>query len=605
MTALAIASRRGHAAAAAAGEPFLGVACSWRGRRWDGRLDAQGRNLALALAQREGMDEIVARIVAARGATLENGAALLAPRLRDLMPDPHTMTDCEAAADRLARAIEQRERVAVFGDYDVDGAASSALVATVLRGLGCEVEIYIPDRVTEGYGPNVPAIEALIERGAKLIVTVDCGTMSHEAIDAAARAGIDVVVIDHHQTGPDLPAAHAVVNPNRQDDLSGLGPLCATGVAFMLMVALRRRLARADFPDLLASLDLVALATVCDMAPLVPLNRAFATTGLMVMNRAQNVGLRALARASRVGGFVAAGDLGFLLGPRINAGGRVGDASLGARLLCETDEGRADEIAARLEGYNRERQQVEANVLRSAMEEAEAEFAGGRPPPIIITARDGWHPGVVGLVASRLKERFDRPAFAIGFDGSGRGSGSGRSVASLDLGRLVREAAAEGLLVKGGGHAMAAGLSLNRCQIEPFEAWLAKEIGDAVAEAARARSLTLDGVVSVGSVTRGFCDALAPAGPYGQGNPEPRFAIEGAYIRQPRVVGERHLAFTIADRMGTTARAIAFGCLGEPLGTLIQAAQDGQRVHLAGRIKPDDWRGGDAGQLHVEDAAFA
>ena len=463
---------------------FLGVERSSTERRWVPRLDRSGTNLALALAQRAGLPEIVARVAAGRGATAEAIDAYLNPRMRDLMPDPLRMTACDVAVERLVRAVERRERVAVFGDYDVDGAASSALVATVLRELGCATEIYIPDRQTEGYGPNPNAVRALRERGAELLVTVDCGTMSFEAIEVANRVGLDVVVIDHHQQGETLPDALAVVNPNREDDLSGLGHLCATGVAFMVLVALRRRLGRAEFPDLKASLDLVALATVCDMVPLRTLNRAFVVQGLQVMNGGRNVGIRALAQSARVSGIVRPGDLGFLLGPRINAGGRVGDASLGAKLLCERDPDRAAEIAARLEGYNRERQAIEASVLADAIDEAEREMRG-EPPPVIVTASDGWHPGVVGLVASRLKDRFDRPAFAIGFDASGRGSGSGRSVPSLDIGRLVRTAAKEGLLLKGGGHAMAAGLTIERERLGAFRAF---------AERAGSNALQADGV---------------------------------------------------------------------------------------------------------------
>ena len=395
-------------------EPFLRVERSALGRRWVSRLDRTGHNLATAIAQRTGMPEIVARVIAARGATLENAATFLKPRVRDTLPDPATLADMDAAVQRLGRAVRDRERVAVFGDYDVDGAASSALVARVLREVGCGVEIYIPDRLTEGYGPNVPAIRALAERGAQLLVTVDCGTASHEPIAAANERGLDCVVIDHHQTGPDLPEAHALVNPNRQDDLSGQEHLCATAVAFLVMVALRRELGSAFRTDLLALLDLVALATVCDMVPLVGVNRAFVTTGLEMMSRGENVGLRALARVAGLHVPFAATDLGFGLGPRINAGGRVGDAALGARLLTTSDPAKAEEIAARLDQFNRERQGIEADVLRAALDEAERELGVGGGPAAIVTASEGWHPGVVGLVASRLKDRFERPAFAIG-----------------------------------------------------------------------------------------------------------------------------------------------------------------------------------------------
>ena len=567
------------------------------------RLSAPGVNVALAISQRLGVPDLVARVLAARGATVENAEAFLAPRMRDLMPDPATMTDCETAVDRLVRAVERRERVAIFGDYDVDGAASSAIVTTVLKQLGCETEIYIPDRVTEGYGPNAPAVRALRERGASVLITVDCGTMSHDAIEIANRIGMDVVVIDHHQQGETLPAAIAVVNPNRNDDLSGLGPLCATGVAFMIMVGLRRRLGQTDFPDLVALLDLVALATVCDMVPLRDLNRAFVVQGIQVLNAGQNVGLRALTQACRVSGYVKPGDLGFLLGPRINAGGRIGDAALGARLLCERDPDRAAEIAARLEGYNRERQAIEANVLADAVGEAEREMRGS-PPSVVVTASDGWHPGVVGLVASRLKDRFDRPAFAIGFDGSGRGTGSGRSIPSLDLGRLVRDATADGLLLKGGGHAMAAGMTIERSRLADFRAFAEDRAKEAVGSD-HVSERAIDGALAAGGATVELVDMLEKAGPYGIGHPKPTFALPNHTMVEVKSVGKGgHIAIRLRDDDGAGLRAIAFRAEGSPVGDLLRSAV-GRRVHVAGTIDRDDYRGRSSVSFRVEDAASA
>ena len=589
-------------AAAGGTEAFLGVERSALGHRWEGRLDAKGRNLALALAQRNGLPEIVARVLAARGATLENVDTFLTPRMRDLMPDPFRMTDCEAATQRLAKAVAARERVAVFGDYDVDGAASSALLAQVLRELGCETEIYIPDRITEGYGPNVPAVRQLRERGASLLVTVDCGTMSHEAIDVANRIGLDVIVLDHHQQGDTLPSALAVVNPNRDDDLSGLGYLCATGVVFMALVGLRRALARTDFPDLLGLLDLVALATVCDMVPLRALNRAFVVQGLNVLNAGRNVGLRSLAQSARMSGIMKAGDLGYLLGPRINAGGRVGDAGLGARLLCERDVDRAAEIAARLEGYNRERQAIEANVLADAVAEAEHEMRGD-PPPVIVTASQGWHPGVVGLVASRLKDRFNRPAFAIGFDGSGRGSGSGRSIPALDLGRLVREATKEGLLLKGGGHAMAAGLTIDRERLGAFRAFIERR-AEGVIHRDHVAVREVDGALGAGGASLELVEELERAGPFGMGQPKPVFVFPAQTIVDCRTVGRNHLAIRLRDEDGAGLRGIAFRALGTPLGDLLQGAV-GSQVHLCGTLDRDDYRGRASVGLRIEDAAPA
>ena len=582
---------------------FLGVEMSATGHRWVPRLSDRGWNAALAISQRLGVPDLVARVLAARGATVGNAEAFMAPRMRDLMPDPATMTDCEAAVDRLVRAIERRERIAIFGDYDVDGAASSAIIATVLKQLGCETEIYIPDRVTEGYGPNAPAVRKLRERGASLLVTVDCGTMSHEAVAVANGVGMDVIVIDHHQQDETLPDALAVVNPNRNDDLSGLGTLCATGVAFMVMVGLRRRLGRVDFPELKDLLDLVALATVCDMVPLRDLNRAFVVQGIRVLNAGRNVGLRALAESARVPGFVKPGDLGFLLGPRINAGGRIGDAALGARLLCELDPDRAGEIAARLEGYNRERQAIEANVLADAVGEAEREMRGS-PPPVVVTASEGWHPGVVGLVASRLKDRFHRPAFAIGFDGSGRGTGSGRSVPSLDLGRLVREATSEGLLMKGGGHAMAAGLTIDRSQLADFRAFAeeraAKALGsDHIAER------EIDGALTAGGATVELVDMLEKVGPYGIGHPKPTFALPDHTVIDIKTVGRGgHIAVRLRDEDGAGLHGIAFRAEGSPLGDLFRSMV-GRRVHVAGTIDRDDYRGHSRVSFRIDDAAPA
>ena len=589
--------------------PLLGVDASVTGRAWRRRpFDARE---AAAMAQRLSLHPALAEVISARGVTLTTAQRFLSPSLKETLPDPDTLADMGPAVARLAQAVTAGEPIGVFGDYDVDGTTSAALFSRYLATLGAPHHVHLPDRLTEGYGPNIDAFRGLAAKGCRLIVTVDCGAHAHGVLAEAKDEGLDVVVIDHHQASEPLPPALAHVNPNRPDCASGLSDLSAAGVLFMVLIGLNRALRRegrfiaAPEPKLLRWLDLVALSLVCDVMPLAGLTRTLVTQGLRVLGTYQegaggNPGIRALGRVSSAKGAPIASHLGFQIGPRINAAGRIGHARTAFDLLTTDDEAEADRLARQLQELNGARQGVE----RAVQDEAAAMAAAKPEGAPLVVAGEGWHPGVVGIVAGRLKERFGRPALVISLDGEA-GKGSARSVPGVDLGAAIARAAAAGVIEGGGGHAMAAGLSLNRCQLEPFEAWLAKEIGDAVAEAARARSLTLDGVVSVGSVTRGFCDALAPAGPYGQGNPEPRFAIEGAYIRQPRVVGERHLAFTIADRMGTTARAIAFGCLGEPLGTLIQAAQDGQRVHLAGRIKPDDWRGGDAGQLHVEDAAFA
>ena len=581
-------------------DAFLGVERSALGRRWVSRLDRRGENLALALAQRSGLSDVVARVLAGRGVTDAGTVpAFIEPRLRDLMPDPATMTDCAEAAKRLARAVRAAEPVAVFGDYDVDGAASAAIVSRVLRALGCPVEVYIPDRLTEGYGPTEAAIGALIDRGARLIVTVDCGVASHGPIALARARDVDCIVLDHHQTGPDLPDAVAVVDPNRQDDLSGLGYLCAAGVAFMAMVALRRELAGTDFPDLLKLLDLVALATVCDVVPLVGLNRAFVVRGLDVMGRNGNVGLQALRRIAGLKGPPDVRSLGFALGPRINAGGRVGDASLGAKLLAERDPTRADEIAGLLDTFNRERQHVESDVLRAALDEAASEMGRAGGPSILVTADDGWHPGVVGLVASRLRERFDRPAFAIGFDGSGRGTGSGRSVPTVDIGRLVRSAADAGIIEKGGGHAMAAGLTVRRERLGELRDFLQRHLP--VEGASPVTTYPIDAAVTAGAAGTDLIAELERAGPFGAGHPQPTLALPDHVVADARLVGRGHVAATLRGATGTL-RAIAFRAADGPVGELLTGSI-GQPVHVAGTLDRDDYRGRNGTVLRVDDAA--
>ena len=443
---------------------FLDVRQSATGVSWQHRLTERQDMAALAIAQGHGVPDIVARVLAGRGVSAEQAERFLDPTIRELLPNPASLTDMEKAAARLADAIVAREKVAIFGDYDVDGAASSALIKRFLTHFSVPSEIYIPDRIFEGYGPNPEAMRELISRGAKLIVTVDCGTNSATSIEAAREAGADVVVLDHHQVGGPLPAANAVVNPNREDDLSGQGHLCAAGVVFLCLVQtaklLRERLPNAEPIDLLSLLDLVALATVCDVVPLTGVNRAFVVKGLQVARQQKNEGLAALARVSRIGEPINTFHLSFLIGPRINAGGRIGDAALGSRLLATDDPVEAASIAETLDRLNQERQQMEQEMLAQARAEADAELAGGNGPAVIVTASNSWHPGIVGLIASRLKDYARRPAFAIAFNSTGIGTGSGRSVTGFDLGRLVREAADAGLIVKGRGHAMAAGITV-------------------------------------------------------------------------------------------------------------------------------------------------
>src|SRR5690606_25979450 len=447
---------------------FLDVRKSARGMAWEHRLDLRGENTALAMAQSHGLPDIVARVLAGRGVEQEDAKRFLEPSIRDLLPDPLTLTDMGAAGERIAQAVLRRERVAVFGDYDVDGAVSSALLKIFLRHLGVGTVIYIPERIFEGYGPNPDAMRELARRGAKLIITAECGTNSAVAIAAAREAGADVVVLDHHQVGGALPNV-PVVNPNRDDDLSGQGHLCAAGVVFLTLVqvsrVLRQRVPGTAQPDLLSLLDLVALATVCDVVPLIGVNRAFVVKGLMAARQLKRPGLAALARISRIGEPLNCYHLGFLLGPRINAGGRIGNAALGSTLLAALTSEEADGIAETLDRLNQERQAMETEMLIQARAEADAELVVGDGPAVLVTASDKWHPGIVGLIAARLKEHARRPAFAITFDVNDVGTGSGRSIPGFDLGRLVRAAVDEGLLVKGGGHAMAAGITVERAKL--------------------------------------------------------------------------------------------------------------------------------------------
>ncbi len=587
--------------------PFLDVRRSARGLAWRHRLDQRQENVALVMAQSHGIADIVARILAARGVLPDQAKRFLDPTIRDLLPDPASLTDMDAAAARLADAIERGERVAIFGDYDVDGAASSALVARYLGHFGIATEIYIPDRIFEGYGPNPDAMRELAGRGARLIVTVDCGTNSEAAIDAAREAGADVVVLDHHQVAGPLPRAVAVVNPNREDDLSGQGHLCAAGVVFLTLVRLTsvlRGRGRTDLPDLLGMLDLVALATVCDVVPLTGVNRAFVAKGLLAAHQMQSPGLAALARAARIGEPLDTFHLGFLLGPRINAGGRIGDAALGARLLTSDDEAEATEIAATLDRLNQERQAMEVEMLAQARDEADAELACGDGPAILVTASDGWHPGIVGLIAARLKEHARRPAFAISFNPNGIGTGSGRSIAGVDLGRLVRDAVEAGLLVKGGGHAMAAGLTVRREMLGQLRAFFEDKAAETVARLRADETLSIDAALSAEGATMDLVELIESAGPFGSGHTPPMLALPRHRIRSAREVGKGHVKVDLRSEGGATIQAIAFRAAESDLGRFLFANQGGV-VHVAGQLTANFWNGARTPQLRISDAAPA
>lgn len=588
---------------------FLGVERSVSGNRWVSRLDQAGQNRALAIAQTHGLPELIARVLAGRGVGQDEAMAFLDPTIRGLMPDPHLLTDCEKAAQRLLHAIRKGETVAIFGDYDVDGAASSALLYRFLTHFGVLASIYIPDRIFEGYGPNPTAIGQLIDNGATLIVTVDCGSTSFESLEVAKARGIDVVVIDHHQVAHELPPCHALVNPNREDDLSGQGHLCAAGVVFMVLVAALRLLreagdSRVRSIDLLAWLDIVALATVCDVVPLKGLNRAYVVKGLIAARHQGNLGLAALFRKAGLNGPVTPYHFGFLIGPRINAGGRIGDAALGARLLTLADGGEADTIAAKLDELNRERQAMEAAMLQEAEAEALAEYGNGDGASVIVTARENWHPGIVGLIASRLKDKFRRPAFAIAFDPMGKGTGSGRSINGFDMGRMVRAAVDAGLLVKGGGHAMAAGLTVERSNLGKLRAFFTEKAEKQVAGLVANETLKIDGALGASGATVELIDRLETAGPYGSGHPQPVFALPSHRLRDSRLVGQSHIKITLEAQDGGRVDGIAFRAAETPLGDLLMSSR-GAQIHVAGTLGADHWQGSRRVQLRVTDAAKA
>ncbi len=589
---------------------FLDVEKSVLGRPWRDRLSLEGQGAAEAMSRLWGYSDLLARVLAARGVKPDAAEAFLAPTVRALMPDPFSVQDMEAAAERLADAVVNRETIAIFGDYDVDGACSSALLGGYLGACGVAYIIHIPDRIFEGYGPNVEAIRALAGQGARLLVTVDCGTVSFEPIAEAARLGMDAVVLDHHQAPEALPKARAIVNPNRQDDLSGLGHLCAAGVVFMTLVALNRELRRRGFfadrgepPDLMHSLDLVALATVCDVVPLDGLNRAFVARGLEVMRARGRPGLKALFDAAGARGPPSAYHLGFMIGPRINAGGRIGDAALGAKLLLLEDETKAQAIALELDRLNRERQAIEAVAAEEAQAEALASLGLAEQGAAIVTASEGWHPGIVGLVASRLKERFKRPAFAVAFKGK-TGTGSGRSIVGVDLGKAVRAAVDAGLLVKGGGHAMAAGITISKDRLGDFRAFLEETLASSVERARADDALFVDAALTAGGAVSALVQSFQQAGPFGAGNPEPVFAFPAHRIVDAAVVGAGHVRARIRAGDGSQLNAIAFRAADGPLGLALLKGK-GEPFHIAGTLSIDRWGGGEKVQLRIVDAAEA
>ncbi len=589
------------------GECVLGVTSSLSGRRWLWRSGEE--RVAAGIAQKLGLPEIVGRLLSARNIGIGDAATFLEPTLRALLPDPSAMTDMDAAAERLADAIRRGETVAVYGDYDVDGACSAALMVGFLRGLGCPVLHHVPDRIKEGYGPNAPALLSLTQRGASLIVCVDCGTAA--AAELAAVAGVaDVAVLDHHKAEGPPPAILATVNPNRLDDTSGLGMLCAAGVAFLTAIATVRALRRLGFfaaraePDLMALLDLVALATVCDVMPLTGVNRAFVCQGLKVMARRSRPGIAALLDVTQARDKLNAATCGYALGPRINAGGRISEADLGLRLLLTEDRIEALALAETLEAVNRTRQDVEAGIMEAAMFAAETQVAAGRAA-LLVTGQ-GWHPGVVGIVAGRIKERFNRPACVAGFN-DGLGKGSGRSVPGVDLGSAVIAARQAGLLVTGGGHAMAAGFSLLPERLADFHAFLEDRLSAASAMP-RAADLIVEGTLAVSGATTEVARHLERLAPFGSGNEEPTLVLNRARVVRADRVGREAgsiRAFVEGEGGGPRLKTMMFRAREGALADALMARANGVPLHLAGHLRAEEWNGSVNPTFIVSDAAVA
>ncbi|HEX6121066.1 MAG TPA: single-stranded-DNA-specific exonuclease RecJ [Dongiaceae bacterium] len=586
--------------------PYLGIARSLCGRFW---LERPGdERLGLAIAQRCQVPELIGRMLAARGQSPESAPGFLEPRLRDLLTDPSELKDMDRAAERLADAVAVGERIAVFGDYDVDGATSAALLSRFLRAIGAqEPLLYVPDRVREGYGPNATAFHALKGHGASLVITVDCGITAFAALDEAARIGLDVIVADHHVAEPALPNAFAVVNPNRLDESSPHRNLAAVGVAYLLVIAANRALRRRGWfgaarpePDLLQWLDLVALGTVCDVVALTGLNRALAAQGLKVMGRRGNLGLKTLCDVARVTERVEAYHAGFLLGPRVNAGGRVGRSDLGARLLSTDEPTVAGELARQLDAYNEERRALETQVQDAAIRQADEQAADN--PHLLFLAGTGWHPGVIGIVAGRLKERYQRPVCVIALE-DGLGKASGRSVAGLHLGQAVIAAREAGLVLKGGGHAMAAGFEAREERLGALHAFIAAQFKDDLDGMPLMPTLLIDGALQARAASPDLIASLERLAPFGAGNAEPRFVFPAQRVMAADVVGTHHVRCTLAGADGGRLKAIAFRAAGEQLGRALLASR-GAALHIAGRLKLDNWQGRAQVQLQIEDAAF-
>lgn len=584
----------------------LNVEESLLGKKWT--FTPVDERIATAIAQAYDLPLIVSRLIVARGIGFDDVEAFLNPTIRDQLPDPYTLKDMDKAAARIAAAIMNGEKVAVFGDYDVDGATSSALMKRFFDSLGCDLEIYIPDRITEGYGPNAAALCRLREEGADLLITVDCGITAFEAIAAGTEAGLDIVILDHHRAEPQLPDAVAVVNPNRLDDDSGQGHMAAVGVTFLAVVAINRVLREAGFynekrlePRILNWLDIVALGTVCDVVPLTGINRAFVAQGLRVMALRRNPGLVSLADIAGVSYEPTTFHAGFVFGPRVNAGGRVGEAALGWRMLSTDNTLEARVLASKLHEYNTERKAIEDAVLEQALEIIEETDAEN--DRVLVIAGEGWHPGVIGIVAARLKEKYNRPACVIAFDAHGIGKASARSIGPIDLGSAIIAAKQNGILIAGGGHRMAAGFTIARQSLEAFRAFVSQHVTDQLQGVEYKPELRLDNVLSVNALTIELAETINSLGPYGTGHAEPRFAIAGAKVIKATVVGEKHISCFIQDTAGgQTVKAIAFRAVDTDLGRALLGS-GGAPLYLAGHISINTWQGRQNVSFQIVDGA--
>ncbi|WP_375632405.1 single-stranded-DNA-specific exonuclease RecJ [Bartonella sp. AA74HLJMH] len=585
---------------------FLNVESSACGQAWLDALDIQGINNARAISQKFGFPDQLARVLSARDVDEAEAVAFINPTLRTLMPDPESFRDMQCAAERIVKALLNQEQVAVFGDYDVDGACSSALIARFFRYFGIEVKIYIPDRIVEGYGPNEQAMRMLVQEGARLIITVDCGANSPDAVKAARLAGADVVILDHHQMSEIHQEAVALVNPNRPDDFSKQGHLCAAGVVFVTLAwvhhLLRKKQFQGPLPDLLSMLDLVALATICDVVPLQGVNRAFVLKGLQVARSMHNLGITALTKVARIGEPLNSFHLGFLLGPRINAGGRIGDQALGARLLSCENKDEADRIAEQLDRLNQERQEMENIQLAQAESYISSLYQDQEIPLSLVISHKEWHPGIIGILASRLKERFFCPVFAIALKEDGNGVGSGRSINGIDLGAIVREAVTLNLLEKGGGHSMAAGITIQSTKIEIFRKWLEEKVSLMVSQLRAKKSLSIDGSLSASGVNEALFELLEKAGPFGAGNATPVFVLPSHRLVNLSEVGKGHLRLIVSNVEGKKLQGIAFRAVGTSLGDFL-FENIGEMIHLAGHLSLNYWNGTINPQLRVIDAA--